>query len=100
MVVKEEEDEEEVVMPEALTEADFDAMFEEYRRRHDIAVGAFPKELGPEKFGGGGTECGGFIERVWARRGGGVLGRCRRKARGGGDERRSIARPAIRPTAV
>lgn len=99
MVVKEEE-EEKVVMPE-LTEAEFDAMFEEYRRRHDIAVGAFPKELGPEKFGGRGTECGGFIERAWARRGGGLLGRCRRKrGGGGGDERRSIARPAIRPTAA
>ncbi|PUU79804.1 hypothetical protein B9Z19DRAFT_1174696 [Tuber borchii] len=100
--VKEEEGEEEeaveAVMPKELTEAEFDAMFEEYRRRHDIAVGAFPKELGPEKFGGGGTECGGFIERVWGRRGGGVLGKCRRKAGRGGDERRPIARPAIRPT--
>ncbi|RPB04784.1 hypothetical protein L873DRAFT_1785996 [Choiromyces venosus 120613-1] len=54
--------EEVVVEPEELTEMEFDAMFEEYRLKHDITVGLPPKGERQEKWEG--TKYGGFVEAL------------------------------------
>ncbi|KAG0134481.1 hypothetical protein HOY82DRAFT_590203 [Tuber indicum] len=45
-----------------LTEAEFNAMFEEYKLKHDVAVGSPPKGERQKKWGG--TKYGGYIEAL------------------------------------